>query len=111
MSQLEAPPETVLAAEQDALRRVAPGPGFWAISEDLWYLKENFGFPVSFAHLRLGAWAAQIWVATLEDRRNGGLHVRTRARALRNARGGTDYMERVVRWRSWYDRSHVLVLD
>ena len=111
VSQLEAPPETVLAAEQDALRRVAPGPGFWAISEDLWYLKENFGFPVSFAHLRLGAWAAQIRVATLEDRRNGGLHVRTRARALRNARGGTDYMERVVRWRSWYDRSHVLVLD
>ena len=48
ISQLEDPPAWVLEGAEQALFRVAKGPGNWAEPMDLWTLREAFGLTASF---------------------------------------------------------------
>ena len=62
VSQLERPPEWIWEKEKAALRTAAKGPGFWAIPNDLWRLKEHFGLSRSFRSLQCMSQAAMLRV-------------------------------------------------
>jgi hypothetical protein len=110
VGQLEVIPEHALQQEQVALRTVARGPGNWACAEDLWFLSENFNFPVSFAHLSISAWASQVRVATWEASSSGGLHVGARSLELSIALTASEFFDRTQLWGDWYRHSHILTL-
>ena len=48
VAQLEVPTAEVIRAEHEGLHRMTPGPGMWVQPEDLHFLKESFGQPLSF---------------------------------------------------------------
>jgi hypothetical protein len=110
VAQLENPPARVLELEKKTLRRVAPGPGQWAIPSDLWHLQESFGQARSYRSVQVTALAAQLRVATWEAHSAGGLHLRVRARELDSLRRCNDHIERITVWSDWYRRSHIGVL-
>ncbi|CAK0831798.1 unnamed protein product [Prorocentrum cordatum] len=56
---LEAPLDSVLALEAQALRLAAEGPRHWIMPRDCWYLKGLHGEARSFTSLRIMALAAQ----------------------------------------------------
>jgi hypothetical protein len=111
VSQLEAPPASILCKERQALRQVAKGPGAWAIAEDLWHLHECYGQARSFRSVEVQALAAQARVARFELESKGGLRINTRAQALRHLLNTGEYVGRRIPWKDWYERSHVLLLD
>ena len=108
--QLERPPTHLLNTEREVLRKVAVGPGEWAIPEDLWFLRENFSQARSFRCVEILSLASQVRVAKQENASRGGLQVLTRARELQHLLSGTDYMDRRYVWQSWYANSHVRIL-
>ena len=59
LSQLMRPPDDLLKAEEQALRRITPGPTAWISKSDLWWLRALTGHPCSVASLRLTSQAAQ----------------------------------------------------
>ncbi len=110
LSQLEEPPSEAFVAETKALRRAAPGPGNWASSEDLWYLKECYGQTVGFQSLKTMALAAKVRVATYEPLSLPGKSLRRRAYDLRVCMNGTEKFDRLARWSCWYNASPVFIL-
>ena len=62
VGQLEKVPEETLLAESEGLVRTAKGPTAWAVPEDLWRLKEDFGQTASYRNLQLTAKAYQVRV-------------------------------------------------
>ncbi|CAK0898422.1 unnamed protein product [Prorocentrum cordatum] len=100
--QVAAPTDDVLAAESWALRRAAPGPGNWAMPEDHWGLKENYGMPRSFGSLQDLTKAAQLRVFHCENSAHGGLQLEVRAAQLRTAAALSRFPERFLLWATWF---------
>jgi len=110
VAQLENPSDQALAAEREAVARVAPGPYNWNVPEDMWRLQQSFGFPFRVKSLSHMAKAAQIRVILWENHANGGIQVLPRARALTEWMSSTDFLGRRIRFDKWYNASHLLTL-
>ena len=65
VAQLEPIPEFVIQEERKLILSMFPGPGNWITPEDLWCLKEGFGFAKGPQSLSLVAGAAKFRVSTL----------------------------------------------
>jgi len=122
VAQLEPVPEFVIQEERRLVLSMFPGPGTWITPEDLWCLKEGFGFAKAPQSLSLVARAAKFRVATLAChfdckfvsahrlRRLGLDNIFTRCHALRNAMNQSDSLDRICIWSGWYKQSHCKVL-
>ena len=112
VAQLERPPPEALQAEDKALFKAAKGPGQWAKKQDLFLLQQSYGLPFRFRSLEHTALAAQVRVALWEDATSGGLHVRDRAKELRNWMiYRTNHLNRLNRWDDWYTNSGIFTLE
>ena len=111
VSQLESPPQTVLAAEEALLRKVAPGPHDWCRPSELRHLKRAYGFASEFRDVASTAAVAQLRVVRWANWRHGGLRLCDREARLQQARRRTLYPDRDVRWSRWYASSHAAVLE
>ena len=77
---------------------------------ELHRLSRCYGFAGEFKSLTEVVKAAQFRVACRENKAHGGLHVRSRSRAMAEARRSTIYVDREFRWRRWYDEAHCVTL-
>jgi hypothetical protein len=99
-----------------------PGPGNWITAEDLWSLKEGFGFAKSPQSLSLVARAAKFRAATLAChfdckfvdahrlRRLGQDNIFSRCHALNDAMIQSEFLDRIGTWAAWYRQNHCKVL-
>ena len=58
--QVAALPEQLLETEEQILRQLTPGPGSQRVTDDLYFMKETFGLPLSFQSIRVASWAAKL---------------------------------------------------
>ena len=122
VAQLEPIPDFVIQEERRLVLSIFPGPGNWVTPEDLWCLREGFGFAKAPQSLRLVARAAKLRVASLAChfdckyvsahrlRRHAQDNIFSRCHALRNTMNQTDFLDRMVRWAGWYKHGHCAVL-
>ena len=110
LAQLEELPPDVHDVEARVLRKVAPGPGFWASPQDLWYLKDCYGQTCNLHRLSTMALAAKVRVATYEPLSVSGMSLSGRARRLRADMASTTFFDRRAHWRGWYEGAAVFVL-
>jgi hypothetical protein len=110
IAQLESPPGWVYERERLALRKVASGPGQWAKPEDLWHLKDAYGFAHSFKCLDWLSRAAQLrayrWDPAFADKRGR----EEEAANLRQLLGCSSMPHTRVVWNDWFLRSFLLRL-
>ena len=104
LAQLSVPPDTALQAEQWALRKLVRGPGSWCSAEDLFLLKDAFGFPFTFPSLKVMAKAAKLRVFEDEE-----IDFQKAADSLARARLDAD-CHWVKKFDRWYDSSYVKVI-
>ena len=97
--------------EEEALRIAAPGPGAWAVPDDLWRLKESFGLGLSFRCLRTMASSSQLRVFALERAGRQGAEYSRRADYLRWLLRTPLQEKAREQWGDWHDRSFILRLD
>jgi hypothetical protein len=109
--QLEKPPVSTVKTEEQALRIAAPGPGGWAVPNDLWRLKESFGLILSFRSLSIMTRAAQTRVYLAERSGEQGAGFSRRASDLRSLLDTCSHMPVCTLWADWYTRSFLLQLD
>ena len=101
--QLEDAPEDIYKKEHAALRKFNAGPGNWVVAADLFNLKENYGFPMSYPSLRVISLAAKLRVMEFEVTDSA-----RRAKLLIEA--WVDASSRPFPL-SWYQSSHLCILD
>ena len=111
VAQLEAPPSWVLQEEQEMLRLVAAGPRHWATAQDLWHLKDGFGFARSFTCLSWLAKAAQLRVYMLDPAMADKDEVRRSIAQTRQTLAQPRMTDTRETWRSWFDQSFILRLE
>ena len=111
VAQLAAPPAWMLEQEKTMLLKAAPGPRYWASVEDLWHLKDSYGFPRSFPCLTLQSQASQlrvfVWDPAFTDKRE----MRDTVTRLRRLLDCFDMPYTRCGWRDWFDRSFLLRID
>ena len=111
-AQLEAPPHWVLALEGEVLRRMAPGPfNKWASSEDLWHLRDAFGFSISFKSLRWQTQAAQLRVYMCDPATEDKEQLQRTINDTRQLIACPEEPFTKAVWQDWIGRSFVLQLD
>jgi hypothetical protein len=122
VGQLEPLPQEAIDKESVALRIMFPGPGMWAVPNDLWYLREHYGLSRSAQSLQMSVRAAQLRVACLgchfeHDRlstrqflEKAQDSIYSRSRALKDAIYRTGYEQRPLSWARWYKGCHCCVL-
>ena len=104
LSQLTVPPRIALEAEQWALRKLVRGPGSWCTANDLFLLKDAYGFTFAFPSLCTVAQAAKLRVFEYED-----IDFQEAAQSLARARLVAD-CDWVSKFDKWYDSSYVKVI-
>ena len=110
VSQLERPPQEVLAAETALLRKAAPGVGEWCRQSELHRLRRAYGFAGEYKDIASTAKAAQLRVVRFENDQHEGLELQGRAALLAAARRDTVFIDREWKWQCWYDAAHAKVL-
>ena len=109
VGQLEKVPEETLLAESEGLVRTAKGPTAWAVPEDLWRLKEDFGQTASYRNLQLTAKASQVRVRLqVPACRNG--HFEQETAQLEQLLEAPWQPVNRLRWDSWYQQSFARTL-
>ncbi|CAK0838271.1 unnamed protein product [Prorocentrum cordatum] len=103
IAQLEAPPQEVIDRERVAVRRVAPGPGFWRSSADLRH-GLDIGLAAHLRPLEISCRASMLRMHAWESRQDGGIDWKGMAAELVAARGRADRVMRVARFFAWLDR-------
>ena len=98
------------------------GPGTWISVEDLWFMKESFGFGKAPLSLELVARAAKLRVAAFgcyfsSNRVTLGHlwrldhdNLLQRRSALNDAKVNSIYFDRVFVWADWYNKCYCEVL-
>ncbi len=104
VAQVETVPDEAFEAEAFALRRFAPGPGAWATKQDLFHLRELFGFPASFPSLQIFALASKLRCLAFEVR-DADRHIREITEAWVSGEHALPPLPY-----SWYAASHAQVL-
>ena len=87
-------------AEEEGLRRAAPGPGVWATKEDLQHL-HCYGMPRSFNSLEAVAQAAKLRMCTNENVKNGGLKLSECVERISAAGRSLTFPMRAAWWAEW----------
>ena len=117
VAQLEPIPNHVYELERENILKMFPGAGTWAICEDLWYLRENFGLAKSAQPLVCIARAAKIRIAYLGCHfgcksvtksmvlRPGSDNIFSRWKSLQSCMRQTEHFGRLAEWESWYQNS------
>ena len=113
IAQLEAPSPEAIQAEQEGLLRMTPGPGKWRVADDLHFLKESFGQPLSFQSVIFQAKAAKLRVVARhvlwrDSKRDSEIHpqllsierMHSKIRSLLTT--GCRYPDRVITWKTLY---------
>ena len=111
IAQLEPYPEEFSAIEGSCLAKAAVGPHAWALPPDLFRLKDHYGQVANFRSIKNAALAAKIRVYHYENVAHGGLQVRQRSRALRQAVDQAPYIGRYHTWKDWVDANPLFVLQ
>ena len=106
VGQLEPPLSAIFAREEEALRRMTPGPGKWITPQDCWHLKESYGLCRSFDSIKKVAQAAKVRVHENDKKRVNELAERVRQAIL-----NTEQHSRKQAWKDWYSRSHAVILQ
>ena len=83
--QLEVLPDSWKDTEASAMRKLFPGPGWWATPQDLQTTRAELHFPAEVPDMHLVSIAAKLRVLHREYAANGGLRVRLQHRAIVNA--------------------------
>ena len=91
--------------------RAAAGPYRWAMPEDLARLADHYGQSANFRDLETTALAAKVRVATFENNLHGGLHVTSRARALRQTVAASTKLGRRALWHAWIQQNPLFPLQ
>ena len=91
VAQLEAPPQAVLEMEAAAVRKVAPGPGWWCTPADMQHGSE-LGLSARMRHLRASCQAAMLRTHAWEARSTGGIPWNQLSRQLTEARARADHL-------------------
>ena len=102
VAQLERPPRGVLKLEEEALRRVAPGPGAWCSLADLHHGPE-LGLSRRLRPMEITCTASMLRVHYWENRANGGIRWKRMGEAHRRQRAATVHLVRAVVMRPWLD--------
>ena len=110
IGQLNVLPPDFDKLEAKATRSLFPGSPGWITPEALKSLK-SAGFPKELIDARCLTVAAQARVYLLENRREGGLNVGSRLRALQATMSSPDNMFRVYRLRDWLNNAIVHTLS
>ena len=106
ISQLEAPPTWIFEMEDQAIRKMAPGPiNKWATVEDMWHLQDGFGFSQSFKCLRWLAQAAQLRVYVWDPYTQDKKQLRLQRDELRHSIDCPKEPYTKAIWRDWISRS------
>ena len=111
IAQLESPPGWVYERERCALRKVLKGPGQWAKPEDLWHLKDAYGFAYSCKSLEWLAIASQLRVYLFDPALADERERRDLVSSTRKVLGCTDMLYTRGAWRDWFERCFILRLD
>ena len=111
VAQLDEHPAQMKQVEGQTLRRAAAGPYSWAMPEDLSRLADHYGQSANFRDLETTAIAAKVRVATFENNQHGGLHVTSRARALRQAVAASTKLGRRALWHAWIQQNPLFTLQ
>ena len=111
VAQLDEYPAQMKQTEEQTLRKAAAGPYRWAMPDDLARLADHYGQSANFHDLETTALAAKVRVATFENNRHGGLHVTSRARALRRAVADSTKLGRRALWHAWIKQNPLFTLQ
>ena len=111
VSQLEDPPSWLLSQEEAMLRKVAKGPGKWAMPADLWRLQESFGLARSFTSLQHMSRAAQFRARALDPACRPSKEFRQRVLRLRRLIDNPLQFAPLAAWSDWFARSFMLKLQ
>ena len=103
LAQLAVPTPQVLEAERQTLQQIAPGPGKWAVAEDLWMLQRSFGIQADIRTIQETSIAARARLERWEALKEGGLQLARLRRDLADCCRSTQQILREVRWRAWYE--------
>eukprot|EP00959_Pyramimonas_sp_CCMP1952_P237356 4960706-Pyramimonas_sp.AAC.1 len=98
VAQLERPPQSVLVAAAAAVRKVAPGPGWWCAPADMHHATE-LGLSTKIRHLLVSCQAAMLRTHAWEASASGGISWRGMARELLDA---SSHSDRVVLRGLWH---------
>ena len=111
IGQLEMPPDWLYEHERDAFQIMAPGPYRWVQAEDLWHLRQAYGFCRPFLCLRILSQAAQARVFMCDAAMADTSNIRQMTSQLRQSLGCPDMPYTKYVWRDWFDRSFLLRLE
>lgn len=111
VAQLERPPDWILQKERDMLRKAATGPYNWTTAEDLWHLKDAYGFPISFTCLQWLAKASQLRAYIWDPATANKDHLQHFAGCLRAKIDCPSMPYTKVAWQDWIGRCFVLRLE
>ena len=90
IGQLEMPPDWLYEHERDAFQIMAPGPYRWVQAEDLWHLRQAYGFCRPFLCLRILSQAAQARVFMCDAAMADTSNIRQMTSQLRQSLGCPD---------------------
>ena len=110
VAQLLPAPEFWPVHERAAIAMLFPGPRGW-LSASVLRDPRPLGFSGSFPDLELLSLAARFRVATYEASNEGGIQVRSRARALRLDMTQSEFLYRRGSWDRWFQDAVILHLD
>ena len=78
---------------------------------DLSRLADHYGQSANFRDFETTALAAKVRVATFENNLQGGLHIASRARALRQAVAASTKLGRRALWHAWIQQNPLFTLQ
>lgn len=107
--QLEEFPLAFRLVGERVLRRAAAGPYRWAMPEDLFRLKDQYGQSMNFRDFRTTAIAAKVRVSVYGNSAHGGLHINDRAARLRRIWRSSERPGTV--WHQWLQTNPIFVLE
>ena len=104
LAQLTVPCKRVVEAETAMLRKIVKGPGNWCIKEDLFMLKDSYGFSYAFPSIQNVARAAKLRVWQYES-----IDIKKYAEDIFTLRY-TRFGRESAMFKGWYDSSYAKVL-
>ena len=107
LGQLLEIPGSILAQEESMMLEMASGPYEWTNAVDLWHMGGKFGISRSFDCIQAKAQAAKLRAITFEAWEKP---IRSVQIELRSYMRGSDFDNRMIRWRVWFKNAFANIL-
>ena len=103
LAQFKTPTDEVFQAEEEALRRMLPGPYRWCSKNDAFALATHYGQARDFTSLEHMSIAARSRLLVCENIKHGGLRILELCSEIEEAgRSSTQTLHRQRLWSEWY---------